>query len=83
VANDVPVDLKSLLKPYRIDNGRKFHLRDHDPARIPKQADKKRATKLLPQGIELLAEMQDKLYAQNLWAILLIFQAMDAAGKRA
>jgi PPK2 family polyphosphate:nucleotide phosphotransferase len=81
VANDVPVDLKELLEPYRIDNGRKFRLRDHDPAGIPKQANKKNAMKLLPQGIELLAEMQDKLYAQNLWAILLIFQAMDAAGK--
>jgi len=61
VANEDPVDLKSLLKPYRIDDGRKFRLRDHDPAGIPKQANKKRATKLLPQGIELLAEMQDRL----------------------
>jgi PPK2 family polyphosphate:nucleotide phosphotransferase len=81
VANDVPVGLKSLLRPYRIDDGRKFSLRDHDPAAVPKQANKKRAVELLPQGIDALAKMQDMLYAQNLWAILLIFQAMDAAGK--
>jgi hypothetical protein len=43
--------------------------------------EKQRAVELLSEGVELLAEMQDKLYAQDRWALLLVFQAMDAAGK--
>ena len=68
-------------KPYRIDDGRKFRLKDFDPAATTGVKSKKRAGKELPRGIERMAELQDKLYAQDRWAILLIFQAMDAAGK--
>jgi PPK2 family polyphosphate:nucleotide phosphotransferase len=68
-------------RPYRVDDGRKFRLRDFDPAATTGVKSKKRAEKELPRGIERMAELQDKLYAQDRWAILLIFQAMDAAGK--
>jgi len=66
---------------YRVDNGRKFRLRDFDPGDSSSLESKKRAEKELPSGIERLSDLQDKLYAQDRWAILLIFQAMDAAGK--
>src|SRR5580700_7697158 len=70
-----------LVKPYRIDDGVKFRLKDFDPADTGKIDSKKQADELLVQGIAAMAELQDKLYAQNHWAVLLIFQAMDAAGK--
>src|SRR5580704_9327322 len=70
-----------LVKPYRIDDGVKFRLKDFDPADTGKIDSKKQADELLVQGIAALAELQDKLYAQNRWGVLLIFQAMDAAGK--
>jgi PPK2 family polyphosphate:nucleotide phosphotransferase len=68
-------------KPYRVDDGRKFRLKDFDPADSSGLKSKKLAAKELPRGIERLIELQDKLYAQDRWAILLILQAMDAAGK--
>jgi PPK2 family polyphosphate:nucleotide phosphotransferase len=70
-------------RPYRIDNGRKFKLKHYDPADTGrfKAKDKARVEAELQHGVKALAEMQDKLYAQNEWAVLLIFQAMDAAGK--
>lgn len=72
-----------IAKPYRIDGEKKFRLKDHDPADTAKftSADKPRAKEALTIGIEALSELQDKLYAQDRWAVLLIFQAMDAAGK--
>jgi len=68
-------------KPYRVDNGRKFHLKDCDPADTSQVKSKKDAEKELPRGLERLIELQDKLYAQDRWALLVILQAMDAAGK--
>jgi len=68
-------------KRYRVDDGCKFRLKDFDPGDSSGVKSKKRAEKELPRGIERLSELQDKLYAQDRWAILLIFQAMDAAGK--
>src|SRR5262245_45201459 len=72
-----------LAKPYRITDGRKFRLKDIDPGDTGKlkTEDKPRAREALENGVEALAELQDKLYAQDRWAVLLIFQAMDAAGK--
>lgn len=55
--------------------------KDFDSAWKPKSMDKKQATAALEEGIRLLAEFQDKLYAQDNYALLVIFQAMDAAGK--
>jgi PPK2 family polyphosphate:nucleotide phosphotransferase len=68
-------------KPYRVDNGRKFRLKDFDPADCSGVKSKQVAEKELPRGIERLVDLQGELYAQDRWAILLIFQAMDAAGK--
>jgi PPK2 family polyphosphate:nucleotide phosphotransferase len=75
--------LRSLATRYRIDHGRKFHLRDFDPydtAGLPKEF-KEESEQLLQRSTQLLAEMQDQLYAQDRWALLLIFQSVDAAGK--
>jgi PPK2 family polyphosphate:nucleotide phosphotransferase len=68
-------------KAYRVDNGRKFRLKDFDPADSGALKSKKHAEKELQSGVERLSDLQDKLYAQDRWAILIILQAMDAAGK--
>src|SRR6201982_3790041 len=70
-----------LVKPVRVEHGKHFRLKDYDPAHTAGVKSKEEANELLEQGIQKLAELQDKLYAQNEWAALLIFQAMDAAGK--
>jgi PPK2 family polyphosphate:nucleotide phosphotransferase len=70
-----------LSKPYRIDHGQKFRLKDFDPASTSHVHSKEHAKELLEKGITEMSEFQDKLYAQDRWAVLLIFQAMDAAGK--
>ena len=74
---------RRLARPYRIENGRKFDLDSIDPGDIGhlKAEDKARAKQALGVGVEALAALQDMLYAQDRWAVLLIFQAMDAAGK--
>ncbi|MGH7331181.1 MAG: polyphosphate kinase 2 family protein [Candidatus Rokuibacteriota bacterium] len=69
------------MAPYRVDNGESFRLADIDPKDTGSLRSKQRAQELLTSGIEHLAGLQEKLYAQNQWALLLIFQAMDAAGK--
>jgi polyphosphate kinase 2 (PPK2 family) len=61
--------------------GKRFRLKDHDPADTGQFRDRSEADGLLGQGVEKLASLQDKLYAQDRWGMLLIFQAMDAAGK--
>jgi PPK2 family polyphosphate:nucleotide phosphotransferase len=71
---------KDLSGGYRVENGRKFRLKDFDSGDTG-GVSKKFAEKELPRGIERLVDLQDRLYAQDRWAILLIFQAMDAAGK--
>jgi PPK2 family polyphosphate:nucleotide phosphotransferase len=70
-------------RPYRITKGKGFRLADVDPGDTAflESEDADRAREALKQGIELLAEQQDMLYAQDRWSLLLIFQAMDAAGK--
>ena len=73
--------IRKFVKPYRVDDGKKFRLKDHDPADSNGLDSKEKAEKLLAKGVGRLAELQDKLYAQDKWAVLLIFQAMDAAGK--
>src|SRR5437660_8626563 len=73
-----------LARPFRISKGKDFRLKDVDPDDtfdFTKGADKPRAKEALAMGVTALAELQDKLYAQDKWAVLLIFQAMDAAGK--
>ena len=74
---------RKLSKPYRITNGKKFRLKDVDPGDTGdlKSEDKPRAKEALQNGVEALADLQDVLYAQDRWSLLLVFQAMDAAGK--
>lgn len=74
---------RELSKPFRIEHGKKFRLRDVDPNDTLGYGseDKPRAKEALAIGVNALAEFQDKLYAHDKWAVLLIFQAMDAAGK--
>ena len=60
-------------KPYRVEHGRKFRLKDHDPANTAKLHSQERAGELLTKGIARMAELQDKLYAQDRWGLLLIF----------
>ncbi len=74
---------RNITSPFRVAKGKGFRLKDFDPGDTLQfsEKDKKRAKEALALGIQALAELQDKLYAQDKWAILLIFQAMDAAGK--
>jgi PPK2 family polyphosphate:nucleotide phosphotransferase len=68
-------------KPFRVSGGRSFRLRDIDPRETGDIKSKQEAVKWLGHGIGRLYDLQEKLYAQDRWALLLIFQAMDAAGK--
>jgi PPK2 family polyphosphate:nucleotide phosphotransferase len=67
--------------PYRVEDGSKFRLKDFDPGDTSGVKSKKYAEEILANGVQRLTELQDKLYAQDRWALLLIFQGMDAAGK--
>lgn len=74
---------QELSSPYRVTNGKEFRLKDVDPGdtnRFTKD-DKPRAKEALKDGIDALSDLQEMLYAQDRYSILLIFQAMDAAGK--
>ena len=74
---------RQFVKPYRITDGSDFRLKDVDPAGTGslESEDAAAAKEVLQEGIDLLAEYQNMLYAQDRWSVLLIFQAMDAAGK--
>lgn len=75
--------VEKFISPYRVTRGKGFRLRDVDPRDTGglKSEDKAEAKDMLARGVEWLAEQQDMLYAQDHWALLLAFQAMDAAGK--
>jgi PPK2 family polyphosphate:nucleotide phosphotransferase len=73
--------ISKLIQPYRVEHGKKFRLQDFDPADTQGLDLKTESKAFLSEGVERLSDMQQKLYAQDCWAILLIFQAMDAAGK--
>ena len=74
--------LEKYVDPFRITKGKNFRLKDFDPAdTCGLKMDKGEAAKMLQRGNEWLAEEQEMLYAQDRWSVLLIFQAMDAAGK--
>jgi PPK2 family polyphosphate:nucleotide phosphotransferase len=74
---------KPIAEPFRVSDGKHFRLKDFDPGNTLDlgSEDKPRAKEALANGTQALAGLQDKLYAQDRWALLLIFQAMDAAGK--
>ena len=74
--------LAKFIKPYVITSGKGFRLKDHDPADTGKVTlDKDTAAAKLQEGIERLALLQEQLYAEQSRAVLMVFQAMDAAGK--
>ena len=74
--------IEKYVKPFRITKGKDFRLKDFDPGdTCGLKMDKGDAAKLLHRGTVWLAEEQEMLYAQDRWSLLLIFQAMDAAGK--
>jgi PPK2 family polyphosphate:nucleotide phosphotransferase len=72
---------EKFIRPFCVANGKHFHLKDHDPADTRGLKSQEDAADLLAHGIGQMAELQQKLYAQDRWALLIIFQAMDAAGK--
>jgi PPK2 family polyphosphate:nucleotide phosphotransferase len=81
--------VEEFLDPYRVTRGKGFRLKDFDPADTgpfardagDEASDKSRAKRMLADSVKWLAEQQDVLYAQDRWSVLLVFQAMDAAGK--
>jgi PPK2 family polyphosphate:nucleotide phosphotransferase len=74
--------LEHIAKRFRIDEPDKFRLADHDPADCcGLSIDKSEAKKMLEEGIERLFELQQRLYADDRWSVLIVLQAMDAAGK--
>ena len=77
---------KDLLDYFRVRPGKKFRLKDHDPGwqgdtDVSKEERRKFAEEILTQDLSELTEQQEKLYAADSWSVLVIFQAMDAAGK--
>src|SRR5271156_3729395 len=70
-----------LARSYRVDDGKRFQLKDYDPADTGNWHSIKQAQEQLQKDIARMADLQTKLYAQGRWSVLLIFQAMDAAGK--
>src|SRR6476661_817223 len=70
-----------LVKAFQVTDGKRFRLKNIDPSNTQGLKSKEKAQEALAQGIARLREDQEKLYAQDRWALLLIFQAMDAAGK--
>jgi PPK2 family polyphosphate:nucleotide phosphotransferase len=75
---------REVAAKFRVTKGKRFRLKDVDPddtLDYNKDEHKERAKEALAGGVSALAELQDKLYAQDRWGVLLVFQAMDAAGK--
>jgi PPK2 family polyphosphate:nucleotide phosphotransferase len=73
--------LREFVKPFRVADGSTFRLRDFDPRDTRGVDSKEHAHAYVRRGVRLLSDAQEKLYAQDRWGVLLIFQAMDAAGK--
>jgi polyphosphate kinase 2 (PPK2 family) len=73
--------ITGFARDYRVAKGKKFRLKDIDPEDTGKLESQEEAKELLADGVKLMSDMQTKLYAQEKWSLLLIFQAMDAAGK--
>jgi len=79
---DIVESLQKYVDPFRVTAGKGFRLKDYDPGdTLGLKMDKKEAAELLDHGSEWLAMEQDMLYAQDSWSVLIVFQAMDAAGK--
>ena len=83
MARPIPKRLERLVDPYFVTKGRKFRLADVEPGDTGGLTSERKdeARELLAQGVQALSDAQERLYAQDRWGVLLIFQAMDAAGK--
>jgi len=83
VRKEMLATIDRFIDPYRVTKGKGFRLRKFDPGDTQHltSESKPRAKAMLDKGVQWLAELQDKLYAQDRWSVLLVFQAMDAAGK--
>jgi PPK2 family polyphosphate:nucleotide phosphotransferase len=81
VPDRIQREARRIAARYRIDHPGNFRLRDCDPRDTGTIDSKEDATRMLQAGVERLAGLQEKLYAQDRWSLLLVFQAMDAAGK--
>jgi PPK2 family polyphosphate:nucleotide phosphotransferase len=81
--SDLLLKSHDFISPFRVDSGKGFSLDQFDPGDTAHldTRDKPLAQEMLGFGVKSLAEFQDRLYADNRWSLLLIFQAMDAAGK--
>ena len=73
-------ELKPFVAPFRVDGSSEFHLRSHETAEKG-GLDKEKGEKIIAANRKRLSDLQEKLYAQDRWSLLLIFQGMDAAGK--
>jgi PPK2 family polyphosphate:nucleotide phosphotransferase len=73
--------ISKLAKSYRIENGRYFRLKDVDPSDTAHFHSEEHAKEQIQKDVDCLEDLQAKLYAQDRWSLLLIFQATDAAGK--
>src|SRR2546423_5541595 len=74
--------LTKIVRRFRIDKPHKFRLSDYDPAdTCGLDIEKAEAKAMVANGVKRLSDLQEKLYAQNRWSVLVVFQAMDAAGK--
>src|SRR5690348_12696125 len=79
---DILNRVRKYVDPFRVTEGKDFRLKDFDPGdTLGLKMEKSEAADLLRRGSEWLAMEQDILYAQDSWSVLLILQAMDAAGK--
>ncbi len=76
-----PKAVRRLLRPFEVTDGRHFKLKNVDPDDNGEIDSREMAERWLAYGLERLTELQDKLYARSTWSVLLVFQAMDAAGK--
>ena len=74
-------ECERLAAPYCITKGKKFRLKDHDTNDTGEVKNEQHSKKIIENRAGLLTNLQEKLYAQNRWALLLVIQAMDAAGK--
>jgi len=74
-------NLEKVAKPYRVDHCKHFRLKDFDPGDTGEMKSKEHAAAALEKSILQLRDLQDKLYAQDRWAVLIVLQGMDAAGK--
>jgi PPK2 family polyphosphate:nucleotide phosphotransferase len=73
--------ISKLIEPYAVANSKGFRLKDFDPGDTQGLDSKAEAEEYLRKNIQELSDMQQKLYAQDCWSVLLVIQAMDAAGK--